>query len=274
MQEFVNEVVNGVRERLSDCEVMVAIKDMPNGLTKTGITIKLNGANIAPTIYVDDFYKSNLPVKDTIDTIVRIYHDHKIPSIDMKWFMDFEQIRPYLRARLYNKSTKAEVFKSAGEYGFDDLIIVPYVDEVDIGAEQKGSIKVMSQHLEMWNRSADEVIEIALGNTARLGKISSMAKWLSKMMDVPENFISDEPDFIKIASVQNQAFGAISAITCRSQLTEMYPDGYYIIPSSIHECIVLPVIDEFGYITEMIKTVNREVVSPEEILSDHVYKFV
>ena len=52
---------------------------------------------------------------------------------------------------------------------------------------------------------------------------------------------------------------------------------YYIIPSSVHELIIIPAEgseicpDE---INEMIQTVNRDMVSREEVLSEHCYKYL
>lgn len=271
MQEFVNEVISGLQSRLTDCEIVQTTKDLTNGLTKVGVSIRPNGENIAPIIYLDGFYEDNLPVKDTIDAIVKIYEEHKNPDIDVNWFSDFEKVKPMLRARLYNKSTKAEVFRSAGEYGFDDLIIIPYVN-VDMGPSNRGAVRIMENHLGVWGVSADEVIDIALGNTARFGKITDMADFMSDRTGLPsEMFPKGLMNVVNLTENCGE-YGAISAVTCRSQLREMYPDGYYVIPASIHECIVVPIIDGFGDITEMVKAVNASVVAPEEVLSDHVYK--
>ena len=50
---------------------------------------------------------------------------------------------------------------------------------------------------------------------------------------------------------------------------------YYVIPSSIHECLILRA-DE-GHtpeeLNEMVAEVNRTQVSPQEILADHVYYY-
>lgn len=272
MQEFVNEVISGLQSRLTDCEIVQTTKDLTNGLTKVGVSIRPNGENIAPTIYLDGFYEDNLPVKDTIDAIVKIYEEHKNPDIDVSWFSDFEKVKPMLRARLYNKSTKAEVFRGAGEYGFDDLIIVPYVN-ISMRDGNGGSIKIMKNHLDVWGIPADEVIDIALGNVARIGKITDMADFMSYRTGLPREVFGDD-SFMSIVNITENCgqYGAISAITCRSQLMEIYPDGYYVIPASIHECIVVPMTVEDDGLTDMVKSVNADMIAPEEVLSNHVYK--
>ena len=48
---------------------------------------------------------------------------------------------------------------------------------------------------------------------------------------------------------------------------------FYILPSSIHETLLIPVADnmELDYLTSMVREVNATQVTPEEQLSDNVY---
>lgn len=276
MQEFVNEVISGLQNRLTDCEIMSTEKDLPNGLTKVGVVIKPNGTNIAPTIYLDEFYRNNLPVRDTIDVIVNIFEKHKSPNIDVSWFSNFEKVKPMLRARLYNKSTKAEIFRSAAEYGFDDLIIIPYVNFSMENKFGNGSVKVNKKLLKAWNVSEDEIFETAMSNSARVANITNMAEYFAKTKGLPVKIFPPFLSDILVVNVTENSgmHGAISAITCRSQFTEMFPDGYYVIPASIHEVLVAGEINGMNTdeITEIVKIVNTEEIKADEVLSDHAYK--
>ena len=59
------------------------------------------------------------------------------------------------------------------------------------------------------------------------------------------------------------------------QLQEQFPNGYAVIPSSIHELILLSGVNEDSYanIKGMIMAVNDSQVPSEEILGDHPYFF-
>jgi len=62
----------------------------------------------------------------------------------------------------------------------------------------------------------------------------------------------------------------------RAYNTKDYESNLLIIPSSIHECIVIPTnqLDmDVEEATEIVKAVNTTEVPEEEILSDHVYIF-
>ena len=56
-------------------------------------------------------------------------------------------------------------------------------------------------------------------------------------------------------------------------LCEKLECDLYILPSSIHEVILIPAYDHDSYdeLTSMVKEVNSTQLSKEEILSDHVY---
>ena len=57
------------------------------------------------------------------------------------------------------------------------------------------------------------------------------------------------------------------------KLAERLQDDLYIIPSSVHEVLLLPVHGRLcrEEVDSMVKEVNRSVLKPQEILSDHVY---
>ena len=59
----------------------------------------------------------------------------------------------------------------------------------------------------------------------------------------------------------------------RNQISKKLHSDLVLLPSSIHESIILPHNNDmsFNAMTEMVNSVNETSVSDEEILSDHVY---
>jgi len=51
--------------------------------------------------------------------------------------------------------------------------------------------------------------------------------------------------------------------------------GYYILPSSIHECLILPDTEpvEKEELNSLVAVVNRGFVSERDVLTDHVYYY-
>ena len=51
-------------------------------------------------------------------------------------------------------------------------------------------------------------------------------------------------------------------------------DDVYILPSSVHECMIVPVQlhEDADELASMVRTINREGVDEQEILADCVYR--
>ena len=59
------------------------------------------------------------------------------------------------------------------------------------------------------------------------------------------------------------------------EIADRFESDLYVLPSSIHEVIILPknVNFDVNELTSMVQAVNGTEVRPEEVLSDHVYIF-
>lgn len=77
-----------------------------------------------------------------------------------------------------------------------------------------------------------------------------------------------------LSTVNGINYGA-SAIACPKvleHLQEHFPDGAYIIPSSVDEIIIIDDEMPDDMMSEMIRDVNKEKVNPADQLSNHVYR--
>ena len=95
------------------------------------------------------------------------------------------------------------------------------------------------------------------------------------------------PDFIKVSTgtqIPNEPlvisnsqlyFGACSILGLIPRLKEKFVDGFYAIPSSVHEIIIMPkgLGEDAESLAAMIKEVNATTLSPEEVLSAKAYEF-
>lgn len=231
-----------------------------NGVVFTGIQRREDGMNISPVVYIDNFYDSIIPIDEAANKVDEILKANATPR----------NVEPKLKAKLVNGRTSAEVFRSAVNVGFDDLIIVPYIDEVVNFGEGKGVVEVTNDLLERWNKTADEVINIALKNSASEVSIKSMRKILIEM-GTPEIFLPPNDNQMIVITNTSKIYGAISVLFATERLKEMFPNGYMILPSSIHEVIAIPLND--GDMDGMVQDVNAGQVAPEEQLGNKAYKF-
>lgn len=60
-----------------------------------------------------------------------------------------------------------------------------------------------------------------------------------------------------------------------NQVHELFPEGYYILPSSIDDLIIVPksACIPPRLLGEMVRDINREQLMREQVLSDHIYEY-
>lgn len=142
-----------------------------------------------------------------------------------------------------------------------------------------GTIKITSQILEVWGVSFEEVYHKAYLNLIKEEAIiKSMAETLSELgcndwlepENVPMMYILTNTSHIHGATMMLRD-------TVFKELTEKFESDLVVIPSSIHELLLVPIKNLFIFyqwqFNEMVQMVNREQVDPMEILSDHVYLY-
>lgn len=234
-----------------------------NGIKRFGITIKGEG-NVAPCVYIDEMYEKGVSVEEAAEKVKSSSKaNHTSEDMDV-----MEQIRPEnLRARLYNEATKVEVYRKA-DGAFSDLIIVPVIN-VKMANGTRGSIKLNERLLVILGMTADEAIDAALENSAREAKIQSMAQIMAAMMGMDPDAMPFPDDGTMVLTTESQAYGAIALLSKAKELAERFPNGYVVLPSSVHEVIVRE-LDGNDY-TELVQSVNTTMVDPEEQLSNHAY---
>lgn len=270
MINYANEVVKSLG--IDGAEVKEIEK--ANGIKMVGIVIPVEGSNMAPTIYINQMKENGLTPAEAATEVLRIYDNSKESSVDVDFITDFEKVKSMLRARLYNEKTKADVYKSANEYGFDDLIIVPYINLGKIGSTE-GAVKVTSDLMATWGVTETEIIDIAIENLKEDGIIKTMAEILAGMM--PEGMEMLTPlggPQMYVISNTSKTFGAIQVIIQKDKLNEMFPSGYIVLPSSVHEVIVVPKdAGDLDFLSSMVNDVNASDVSPQEVLGTKAYEF-
>ena len=270
------EYAEKIAELIDNAEVMEVEK--PNGIKLIGISIK-DGSNIVPNIYIDSMFDSKVSVKDAVEKVKTLTENNKA-SFDMSMFEDYKKAKKMLRARVFNaKTNHVEVFKSASEYGYDDLIIAPYISDIKLGNDQIGSAKVSKALAESWGLTEDEVIDEAIKNSKADFIIEDMLEIMARKMGITvdelSNYVPTEGPKMYVVSSKDLAYGSIAAVLNGNKLKKKFPNGYSVIPSSVHEVLVVPADNGLteGELNCLVGSVNETEVTPEEVLSDHIYTF-
>ncbi len=247
---------------------IVKTTEKANGVVLTGVAV--GDGELKTLYYIDDYYESGKNINETVEYIKDDMSKRNVPNLeDINDITVFENIKDKIRVRLYNKKTNAEVYKSAKEYGFSDLIIVPYIENII----DNGSIKITQGLLNIWNKTAENIFEIGFENCKNDGyeieNISDLLRMMCHKEDIP-----DVPDLFVLTN-RNKMFGSIGAIIMKDVLKEKF-GTYAVIPSSIHEVLIYSTMLEDNQMTKMndlINSVNNTNVLPEDYLGSSAYIF-
>lgn len=264
--EWEQEILKGISNRYP--EAKVEIKHVVKlGETKKAIIIMEKDINVYPTIYFDDF--NGLEASKACNEIQKMYEEHKAQkNINMEWFYDFEKVKDKLHIKLINAENNKEYLKDKPFVKFLDLAAAFYV-RVNANEIGEGNIMILNNHAKMWNVTAEMLYEIAKENEH--ATITDMADFMAK-------YAGGQTDNIKgvqyIISNTKQINGAGAFIADIDKLKERFKK-FYILPSSIHEVLLMPEnrcqLSKTD-LDDLVRNVNIT-VSPNERLADHAYYF-
>ena len=147
-----------------------------------------------------------------------------------------------------------------------DMYQVPYIQLTEDGA---ASVQVDYQLLDAWGVTLDEVFDQAEKNqeTIRPAFFSNLAAILRLPEEIP----------LYVLTTGNRSYGAgvILYDGVADKVKSVIGEDFYLIPSSIHEMLVLPksTADDLQYLASLVAMVNNEDVADDEVLSDSVYTY-
>lgn len=261
-----------------------------NGVVLRGLTVMQDDSNISPTIYLNNYYEEytsgRVTLVNVVNDVMDTYNRNKVnQSVDMRYFLNYESVKQNVIYKLVNTEKNKALLEDVPHIEFLDLSIV---FQCLIAQEEFGtaSILVHNIHLKLWDISAEELYRAAKENTQRLQKyeIKSMTDVLYDIMmeEEPEDFDYEDcmagfRDNVPMYVLSNKRRIEGAACILYPDLIRDFADAigssFYIIPSSVHEVILLPAgqEEEITEIKSMIQEINDTQVSVEEILSYSLY---
>lgn len=278
MEEFAEAVSTEFEKRI-DKRVMLQKINKNNGVVWYGLTVLEDHFNVSPTIYIEQLYKfyEDVGMEGIMDYVTKMYEENKPKqSIDVNQFLDYEIAKEKLAVKLINYEKNKEMLEDIPHIKFLDLAIVPIIriEELLFG-EGIATITVKNNLQQTWKVDTEEIIKTALANIREETIFGDIVDIMD--FDGLENVCDNLWGSMYVISNKVKMFGA-SAILWTDNLSDfadcIREDTLTILPSSIHECIVL--IGDVGgkdleELRETVKEVNETVVSEQEVLSDNVY---
>ena len=260
-----------------------------NGTTHIALILYKNGEKLHPQIYLERFfedYKKGKTMKEILQDVMKTYEEalSNINPDSLSGIEDWEQVKGRLAFRLLSKERNKETLENYVYKEFLDLAaIVTFCAEID--EQGVKAIRVTHDLAERWNVSEEEILQAAEENTESLFpvRMEPILDTLCRVADIsrddlPEEVLAEE-DSPQIMVLTNYlGVNGATVLLYDSFLQQVYEKlrgKFIILPSSIHEVIVMPLASA-PPITDsqkMVEQINRSSVKEEEILSDSVYLY-
>lgn len=282
MQKFIDDLFNAMSERF-DGRIIRATVSKPNIGEVTAFSLKKEGSVCAPTIYAesyyDDYKTGYATVEEIAENILATAEASPNPSLDINfdeltdWEKVKDKVRPMVISAIGNEKCLEDLAYSKTK---TDLVIIYQLEFVsDLGLQ---CIKIRKEAMKVYGITLTTLKNTAFKNLKEHVSFMNMAQVLASMMGIPEDEPMEQAP-MWVLSNDTKQYGA-SAIFLPSVMkevtTKMKTDQLYILPSSIHEVIILDATkpDTAGKtedLKEMVREVNATQVAPKDKLSDHVY---
>ena len=310
--EFLETIKESVKEVIGEqynVDISHVIKN--NSIELDGLIILRENERITPNIYLNSYYEKYLggdSVEEMVEEIVGIYmntmEDGEKESFGIQY--EFNEMKSCIIYRLVNYDKNKKLLHEVPHFRFLDLAVTFHC-LVKNSEDGIGMIRITNEHLKSWNTDLEELKEIAKTNTPNI--FPSVVKNMNEVIldifkkdiqlsgdsrtdlnETCKEFELSAEDLLEemltgmgehrsadmyVVSNTKGINGASCLLypTVIKNLADQLSTDFYILPSSIHEIILVKDNGQLNknLLNEMVQDVNRTQVPEEEILSNSVY---
>lgn len=296
-EEFCNKVKKSLEDYYGE-EKQVEIRSVTknNGVVLQGLMVRGKDSNLAPTIYLENFfeqYSSGRIFSEIIEEIIGlavVNKDHLV--FNPENFEMFEKAKDHIVMKLINTELNKQLLKDVPNFPFHDMSVV-FFYLIEGGEGGNASILINNTHMEAWKTDPDTLYEIALKNApvmlpAKLHKMDSLMrniflddirrKFKNGVLNCPleydptndswmENLADEMLEMMKngcesriyVLTNREKYFGASCLLydNVLKDCAKQTGGGFYILPSSVHELILVP--DKMADDVDSLSRMVREV---------------
>lgn len=286
--EFLDAVVAYFVEKLGK-EYSVSVNEVikNNNIHLNGILMKKMGQRITPNIYLNPFYEQYLEegdfaviAEDIWTTYCEALGTFQVKEHDFE--LDFQVQREHIIYQVINFEKNQWKLKRVPYIRFLDLAITFHCF-VQYQENTVSLLPITYELMKHWGINEKFLFQIAMANTQRHFPMiySSLEEILRTVIEEKEFNVLFPPmeGNIKMYVVSNeQGVNGASVMLYEEhfqQLAKQLGEKIYVLPSSIHEIILVPYDDEIEVeqLAALVKEVNATQVPYEDVLSDHAYLY-
>lgn len=277
-----NEFIERVRELLSirlshSYEIVLKKVVKNNDVCRYGISAfpkeGNNGKKVSRIVYLEDFYQEyedeqEYNLEGIVSEICSILTDFTSPGFNETDYTDIDKVKDKIIFELVNYEKNEKRLLDRPYIKIMDLAVIFAFVATDLGRDF-GVVHITNEIAKQFGLTRDEIWEFAKVNTPKLLKADIMP--MSSF--VYDEKADNEEMYIICNRKKTSGAGVILYDRILEELSSELESDLYILPSSVHETIVIKADKnkDVYALQEMVKNINNTVVSAEDILSDKVY---
>lgn len=292
-EEFKEQFTNDVKETLEDrgVDVNVAVNTV-NKLNESyeAMTVTPEGSNVGVNVNIDRFYDA---VQDGADYDEVVYNAVRTvekgiaqrPEVDVSALTDYEQMKDKLIMEVVSADANAEMLENIPHQKMEDMAVV-YRFVLESNNEDRATILVTNQLLDTMGITPEQLHQDAMENSPELKPvvIRGMSEVMAEMMGMSAEDLAamgmptdpaDEQMYVATVPDKIHGAGVLAYQDFMDQAAERAGGDFFILPSSIHELLIVPDNGQMGLheLEAMVREVNATQVAPEDKLTDSVYHY-
>lgn len=278
--QFVEAVESDVQKEVAgSVSVSVHTAQKNNGICRRGILLCEKGSNISPTIYLEEYYRQfqkGDSVENIVQEILRLYGKIRFRE---PWkeevLRDYTILKNRIVYRLINREANRELLKEVPSVPYLNLSIVFHV-LLEMNAYGTAMMPVRNEHMQLWGVPCEEIYRQACQNTCQIFpyEFKPMCSVIAELTETRETGEEDEM-YVLTNAFRSHGAAAVLYPGCLEQIGERLGEDYYVLPSSVHEVIIVRESAAPGQeaLSQMVSEINESEVAAEEVLSDNSYHY-
>lgn len=296
-ERFVEEVKNRIKEFLpekyADAEIYVHEQNKINS-QYTGLTVDLGENNAKPTINLEAIYEEHKNGKLMEDILYDIGEIIQMegPKVDVSRLSDYDNIKNSLFIRVCNSKENKKLLKKVPHVEIEDMAVTCHII-VSKDIRGMSSIPVTNDIMKVYGIREEQLFDDAVESSLKVNppEITDMNELVEEMYrERCEMLGYDEEEFARILEDIPLAKAPMIVVTNKDRVngaaTLFYPGvmdeigeklngNFFVLPSSIHETIVVPDDGNMEYkeLLAMVTEINATEVDTQDKLTDQVYHY-
>ena len=279
--DFLDIAKDAAKTRHPEADVTIQKVEKLQGESYVGLSVRPEGKNAAVTMNLHELHDQVVENPKRLAAVMSEFLSsldkalEQIPQVDVKQFTEYENVKGNLMMQVIPVEPNMEKLEQLPHKTIEDIAVVYRIDVSD-SRHHNASVLVTNQMLEKFGITPeqlhmDAVISQMETHPPTLKNMSEMmAEMSGGMMDMPES-----PMWV--ATVEGGLNGAavVQIPEFMDQAAEKLGGNFFVLPSSIHECLFIKDDGEFQrpQLEEMVQSVNATEVSAADFLSDSVYHY-